>query len=147
MKKFPILLLILIASTITAYGATDTLVSANYPINVNGQAIAVQPLNLNGSTYLPLRTISEAVGVPIEWDNATRSVEITTLDVDKLKESCVMIKASDGETYSQGSSVVWDYGEYLTAYHVVDEGRNKVTANSETLTVGDYNQTLSLIHI
>jgi hypothetical protein len=67
LKKIRIILLtfLVIASTVTAYGATYQLVSANYPINVNGSKLSVQPLNLNGTTYLPLRSISEAVGVPI----------------------------------------------------------------------------------
>ena len=143
MKKFPILLLFLIASTITAYGATYTLVSANYPINVNGQKIAVEPLNYNGVTYLPIRAISEAVGVPITWNNATRSVEITTLDIEKLKESCVMIYADDGKTQTQGSGTYWDYGKILTAYHIVDEGRTNIkTSQGVKLTVDESNPTL-----
>lgn len=129
MKKLSSFLLtvLIIASTVTAYGATYTLTSASYPINVNGQKLAVEPLNYNGTTYLPLRSISEAVGVPIEWDGGKKSVEINTVDVEKLKEACVMIEAYGDGMISQGSAVCWDYGEYLTAYHVIDEDRTMIT--------------------
>lgn len=123
MKRIKLIAVILIAFTTISYGATYILVSASYPINVNGQKLAVQPLNLNGTTYLPLRSVSEAVGVPIQWDGTKKSVEINTVDLDKLKAACVMIIASDGETYEQGSGVYIDYDQVLTAYHVIDDGR------------------------
>jgi S1-C subfamily serine protease len=144
-KKTVLFTILFILLPITAYGVNYTLTSATYSINVNGQKLAVQPLNLNGTTYLPIRSISEAVGVPIEWDNTTRSVNIDTLDVDRLKESCIKIKASDGETYEQGSAVAWDYGEFLTAYHAVDEGRTTVTDFGQTsFTVDRYSEILDI---
>ena len=137
MKKFPILLIFLIASTVTAYATDYTLKSVTYPINVNGVNLTVEPLNYNGTTYLPIRAISEAVGVPIEWNNATRSVEITTLDVDKLKESCVMIYAYNEKAGMQGSGVYVDYDQVLTANHVVDGKPNVKTSDGDILTIED----------
>lgn len=142
MKKFPIILTLIIASTMTVSGAVYTLVSASYPINVNGVKQAVQPLNYNGSTYLPLRAISEAVGVPIEWNNTTRSVEITTLDIEALKKACVMIYADDGKTQVQGSGVFIDYDQVLTANHVIENRPNIKTSQGLKLTIEDTNKTL-----
>jgi serine protease Do len=140
-----ILAVLLILSVIPVSAATYTLVTANYPILVNGQKIAVQPLNLNGTTYLPLRSISEAVGVPIEWDGTKKSVEITTVDLDRLKEASVMIYADDGKTQVQGSAVAIDYDQYLTAYHVVDENRSNVkTSDKAQLTIDDFDSTIDI---
>lgn len=36
--------------------------------------LEVAPRVINGSTYVPLRFISEAMGTPIEWDNDTKSI-------------------------------------------------------------------------
>jgi S1-C subfamily serine protease len=145
MKRIKLIAVILIAFTTISYGATYTLISANYPINVNGSKISVQPLNLNGTTYLPLRSISEAVGVPIEWNGAKKSVEITTVDLDRLKEASVMIYAENTTVGSQGSAVCWDYGEYLTANHVVDNGQTNVrTSGGEKLTVDRINEGLDI---
>jgi S1-C subfamily serine protease len=145
MKRIRLIAVILIAFTTISYGATYTLISANYPINVNGSKISVQPLNLNGTTYLPLRSISEAVGVPIEWNGAKKSVEITTVDLDRLKEASVTIFAENTTVGSQGSAVCWDYGEYLTAYHTVDNGQTNVrTSSGEKLTVDRISEGLDI---
>jgi S1-C subfamily serine protease len=145
MKRIRLIAVILIAFTTISYSATYTLVSATYPINVNGQKIATQPLNLNGTTYLPLRSISEAVGVPIEWESTKKSVEITTVDLDRLKEASVMIFAENATLGSQGSAVCWDYGEYLTAYHTVDNGQTNVrTSGGDKLAVDRINEGLDI---
>ena len=42
------------------------------PTDANGKA--VEPLLYNGTTYLPLRAIGEALDVEVFWDNATKTV-------------------------------------------------------------------------
>jgi S1-C subfamily serine protease len=147
MKRFSkILAVLLILSVIPVSAATYQLVTANYPINVNGVKLAVQPLNYNGTTYLPLRSISEAVGVPIEWNSAKKSVEITTLDLDRLKEASVMIYADDGKTQVQGSGVYTDYGEVTSAFHLIADNRtNLKTSEGDKLTVDDTDQPLDIM--
>ncbi len=43
-------------------------------VDVNGDPAS--PLLIEGTTYLPVRAVSEALGVSVEWDNDTRSVFI-----------------------------------------------------------------------
>jgi S1-C subfamily serine protease len=147
MKRFSkILAVLLILSVIPVSAATYQLVTAYYPINVNGQKIAVTPLNLNGTTYLPLRSISEAVGVPIAWDNTKKSVEINTVDLDRLKEASVMIYADDGKTQVQGSGVYTDYYEVTTALHAIEGGRtNLKESDGNALTIDEQSQSLDIM--
>ena len=42
------------------------------PTDVNGKAVEV--FAYNGTTYLPVRAVSQAVGKPVQWDPATSSV-------------------------------------------------------------------------
>lgn len=129
MKRLIVASILILAAGTISYGSGLTATLASYPINLNGQRLAATPLNVNGSTYLPVRTVSEALGVDIGWTGS--SVEIHTVDVDKLKEACVMIYAyGDGMT-SQGSGVYVDYDKILTAYHVVDEDRNMIWDSSD----------------
>ena len=44
------------------------------PQEANGNYI--KPISYNGRTYLPVRTIAEAMNIPIEWDGATSTVWI-----------------------------------------------------------------------
>lgn len=126
MKK----LILILTTAILLSGAGLVATVANYPVNINGEPLTATVLNQNGSTYLPLRVVSEALGVPIEWTG--KSVEISTIDVDKLKEACVMIYADDGKMQSQGSAVYWDYDQLLTAYHVVDDGMTNIKTSDGT---------------
>ncbi|TCZ79372.1 hypothetical protein E0485_05790 [Paenibacillus albiflavus] len=41
------------------------------PIDTKGNVIT--PINYQGSTYLPLRAVAEAVGLPVQWDDKTRT--------------------------------------------------------------------------
>jgi len=44
--------------------------------NANGERVF--PILYEGSTYVPIRAISNLFGVPVEWDAATRSVLLGT---------------------------------------------------------------------
>jgi len=61
--------------TITASLANDIKFTLNgeawTPMD-NGQAMA--PIIYNGRTYLPVRAVGEALGIKVNWDDATRTV-------------------------------------------------------------------------
>ncbi|MCQ2749574.1 MAG: copper amine oxidase N-terminal domain-containing protein [Clostridia bacterium] len=50
----------------------------NYPIYIDNVVFTpnTPAQNVNGSTYLPLRAMSQALGVQIEWDQAARRVDV-----------------------------------------------------------------------
>ncbi|MFB5673875.1 copper amine oxidase N-terminal domain-containing protein [Paenibacillus terreus] len=45
---------------------------------MDGKQSAVQPLNIKNTVYIPLRVAAEAFGLQINWNAATRTVEIRT---------------------------------------------------------------------
>ncbi len=51
------------------------------PKDANGNT--VEPFTMNGTTYLPVRAISNALGKDVEWDGATNSVYIGKKDANK----------------------------------------------------------------
>ena len=62
----------------------------------DGSGNIVEPFIIDGTTYLPVRAIAEAVGLDVAWDSSTQTVELKTTDntgstgnyisVDKAKE-------------------------------------------------------------
>jgi len=77
---------IVIALSITAFAASYTALSATFEIYVNGEKYQGEdePVVINGRTYLPVRALSEAMGVPINWNGELRRVEmgVVAQDVD-----------------------------------------------------------------
>lgn len=51
------------------------------PTDANGNPVEV--FAYNGTTYLPIRAISEALGQPVQWDGSTRSVYVGKHSSDK----------------------------------------------------------------
>ena len=58
----------------------------NMKVTLNGQTLnlkdsngnAVEPFTIDGTTYLPLASISQALGVNVSWDGSTNTVALTT---------------------------------------------------------------------
>jgi hypothetical protein len=42
----------------------------------DGHGNPVYPISYNGSLYLPIRSVSEIFGQPVQWDNETRTVQL-----------------------------------------------------------------------
>lgn len=55
---------------VTLDGNAVTLVDAN--------GAAVEPFAINGTTYLPVRAVANALGLEVGWDAATSTVQLTT---------------------------------------------------------------------
>jgi hypothetical protein len=65
--------------TLTAGNTVVTLVIGQNSITINGQATPIDsaPLIRDGRTYIPVRSVAEAFGCAIGWDQATQTVSIT----------------------------------------------------------------------
>ena len=74
---------------VTAYAAYKKTATLDYPgikIVVNGQQVtptnasgkAVEPFAIDGTTYLPVRAVSNSLGMNVDWNAATKSVVITS---------------------------------------------------------------------
>jgi hypothetical protein len=64
--------LIAISISIGAYAATDI------KLFINGKAINADLQIVNGSSYVPLRVVTESLGGKVVWDGVTRTISITS---------------------------------------------------------------------
>lgn len=80
-------------------------------------------LNVNGTTYLPLKAVGQALGADVSWTGD--SVEIETVDIEALKEALTWRFFNNSWKATTQGGVYIDYDEVLTAYHVID-GYHKI---------------------
>jgi hypothetical protein len=111
MKKFLLGLLvgIMVFSTVSA---TADLVAkqVNYPIRINGKVFNPEKpvVSINGSTYLALRDIGNALDAKVAWNDKDKSIEIerasentpTNASVDKSDANLVIKDAKSNELYN-----------------------------------------------
>ena len=73
------------------------------------------PITYNNSTYLPVRAISEALDVPIRWDEETKTVHIggTSEVVPILSESYSLLSATITEDENDRKIQGNDYGKVV----------------------------------
>lgn len=81
-----VLVLGLSFSALAAYQKQATLDYTGIKITLDGQAVTptnalgapVEPFAIEGTTYLPVRAIANALGLGVEWDQATQTVKLTS---------------------------------------------------------------------
>jgi len=94
-KVSSLLMLVCVAAlSITAVAAAATTVQAtlspDITVNYNGEVqkmedangAEVYPLVYNGTTYVPIRAVSNMLAVPVDWDGSTRTVLLGDKNVD-----------------------------------------------------------------
>jgi len=98
-----ILVVLLLLPMSTAFGAPTwtsrdiTVLQGGIRTVVNGQEVTlrdaqgrvVEPMIFQGSTFVPLRAISEALGYPVDWNGAT-----TTVYVGRLPQGTPFLQAA-----------------------------------------------------
>lgn len=85
------------------------------PTDANGKA--VEPFAVDGTTYLPVRAVSEALGVDVEWDGNTSTVKLSgspsTLNKDSIQVMDIYKDLEDAIEYGQ---FILDSSSKMTVY-------------------------------
>lgn len=79
------MILVFVTSAYAAYQRQATLDYTGIKITLNGQPVTpadangnpVEPFAMEGTTYLPVRAIANALGLGVEWEQATQTVKLT----------------------------------------------------------------------
>jgi len=138
---------LLINPAVLAAGATKSIdvMLNSIKIKVNGEPVNSDNILYNGTTYVPLRAVSEMLGKDVTWDGSTNtagindigvkddSIEIiaenpnkslkNTEEVAESVDSIVLIESYDNDNniISSGSGVfINNEGYIITNYHVIE---------------------------
>ena len=85
--SFVLAMLMVLSSTTSVLAAgtktkTATLTYSNINVTIDGKQVELkdknEPFVIDGTTYLPVRAIGEALGLDVAWDGETSTVALTT---------------------------------------------------------------------
>lgn len=83
---FILLVVSMIGTSFAAYKTQATLEYDDIKIVIDGETVTpkdvngntVEPFIIDGTTYLPVRAIANALGMDVAWDNSTKTATLTT---------------------------------------------------------------------
>ena len=101
------MLLCLVVGAFAAYNnqTISAMLNREITITYDGQAQlfqdangnAVYPITYNGTTYLPVRCISDLLGMEVNWDQATNTVQLGSNE----KQPAYLVDQTHGKTTQQ----------------------------------------------
>ncbi len=97
------------------YEKYDVLTLNSVSLYVDGDLIDSDNILYNGTTYLPIRAISEAIGVEINYDSTTQIVYLTTIEATEVLNSTnlkPMMKIED-ITFPKNPTTVEDFEKVI----------------------------------
>lgn len=101
MKKLMVLLLTLVMVLTAIPAMAEDNVTVMLDGNVidckNAQGVEVPPILVDGTTYLPVRAIANALNLEVQWDDATKSVFINGVSVLAKKTDVINIFINGGK--------------------------------------------------
>jgi hypothetical protein len=116
----------------TTVGITigDTKVS----INDDGEVESDVPAQIiNSRTMVPLRVLSESIGATVDWDNATRTVTVTTPQITGEAPEAVTYDTKTATVDGTVSKVTYSYPVVKDVYTLVDVLNKNLASDAESV--------------
>lgn len=145
MKKLLTLLLTLImvfsAVSVMASDDVTVILDGNVIDCKNAQGVEVPPILVNGTTYLPVRAIANALALDVQWDDATKSVFINGVSVLAKKTDVINIFIDGGKFIAKDvngnivNPILQDGTTYLPVRAIGEAFDKEVAWDGETKTV------------
>lgn len=141
MKELRLLIIGLIAGALLATAGTSLASDlyekitatkrADYKVELDGKRVELKnaPIVYDGSTYIPLRELSNVIGVGVEWNGKTQTVKLSSKD-----DSNQSVDEQENESMSDT--------EFLSLNQLVQEYELTISVGDGILTIDDKKFTL-----
>ncbi|TCK98558.1 copper amine oxidase-like protein [Natranaerovirga hydrolytica] len=146
MKKISVILVVvmlfsamtLVATADSVFETVTATLRGDIKIVINGEEFNpkdavgndITPVVIDGSTYLPVRAISEAVDLPVNWDGETNTVSLGTTSVSKSIANFDVSGSSRVSKVIDKSRLVFEVGDVITEEKQFDFALQVDTVNS-----------------
>lgn len=116
-------------------------------IPVGDDGTPVLPISYNGTTYLPVRAMGYLLGLGIDWENATKTVLITSVPTTKSvpgwyftrweyivssADGAVVGHFANGDIYTEHNQGIGDKNNFKTICSRVDKNGKTIASGSAT---------------
>lgn len=120
---------VLVATAAVASAATKRTIEANYmgiKLIIDGVEVVpkdaagnvVEPFTSNGTTYLPVRALAQALGKEVEWDASTNTIYIgDTVHLPYQVNHATLFDGSDPNASFSVAGKVYKVGVVLHSFH------------------------------
>lgn len=146
MKKFLSGFLVgaVIFSMLGVFAVTYVANPVDFKVLVNGEEFVSDPpaLEVEGRTYLPLRAIGDALGVPVNWNEELRQAEVGEINSTKVTENTIKTNDKWKMTFLNCKS----YKE-IDKYTIAADGKEFVIASFELENISTEKQTFSFLFL
>ncbi len=139
MKKFISGLLIggIITTSVTAFAANVVNIPATYSVKrlvVNGvdTGKGSSAFVSNGTTYVPLRTVSDALGHEISWDSNTKTIYINTGSGNTNNGEPTDLPATNGGNTTTNNNGTWN-GQKLISIETAKNAAIKAVSGGSVI--------------
>lgn len=101
----------------------------------DANGMAVEPFAIDGTTYLPVRAVSDAVGLDVEWDQKNQQVKLSTGTEGMTTpaiSSCILVKPHADGAPEATVTLYENDGNFWKQVLTTDEafvGRNGTTSD------------------
>ena len=121
----------------SAYSKTIQVQYSGIKLVVDGSTVTpkdskgnvVEPFTYNGTTYLPVRAVADALGKEVNWDSATQTVtlggaSVTYLDSLGIEEHTADVNKPQNATVSSASGQNYSHGILMSATGYAADGKS-----------------------
>jgi hypothetical protein len=84
---------------------------------------------INGRTMVPLRVLSESIGAKVDWDNATKTVTVTTPEIKGETPTKVSYETKTAMVEGKVSKISYSYPVVTDVYTFADLLNKNIAAN------------------
>ena len=122
-------------SLVNGYSKPDVLIMYDFEIQSfkDSDGITIYPLNYNGTTYLPIRAISNLMNVPIEWDGTAKKISLGDGENPVAEEPATEVKKADKAAYLLEDLYDREEALYYEASAKITNIRNATAEEKQTI--------------